>query len=252
MTDVAMSDSRAAVSETFPSPSSSRRKTSVMGRWFTNHMKRYERAIRSRKKILFSNLSTETTPRILELGIGYGPNLRLLPPNVAVVGLDPDKEATPSALKAARRLEERGLQLEVKHGWAEAIPFPDGSFNAVVCTLTLCSVRDPAQVIREIQRVLSPGGKFIFIEHVHAKSGFLRFVQTLLSPFLRPLLNNCHLNRDTESVIREYGVDFETIRVDNFTVELASLGWFIKSQIGGVATKKKCRAMIVQQGRHVF
>jgi ubiquinone/menaquinone biosynthesis C-methylase UbiE len=111
-------------------------------------------------------------PVIVELGIGTYPNApfyaRAAPQRIDVVGVDPNEAMEPYAKRAAASagLAERGHSLRVVSGVGEALPLADGSADAVVCTLTLCSVRDPVAAVAEVRRVLRPGGIFLFIEHV--------------------------------------------------------------------------------------
>lgn len=77
--------------------------------------------------------------------------------------------STPSLLLGWYR--DRGLELTLVKGGAESLPIADSSFDAVVSTLVLCSVADPAQVLREVHRVLRPGGRYCFIEHVRGLAG---------------------------------------------------------------------------------
>src|SRR5262249_24588779 len=89
---------------------------------------------------------------------------------------------------------------------AENLPFPDGEFDCVVSTLVLCSVDDPERSIAEIKRVLKPGGKFVFLEHVLAEDdpGRLRW-QRRIEPIWKRVTGNCHMTRDTLGMIERAG-----------------------------------------------
>jgi SAM-dependent methyltransferase len=88
-------------------------------------------------------------------------------------------------------------------GSGERLPFGDGEFDAVVCTLVLCSVADPVACVREMARVLRPGGRLLFVEHVRApEPGWTRTAQSLLDPLQVVLADGCHLSRDTLGVLR--------------------------------------------------
>lgn len=216
-------------------PPAAMRKAFALG--MAEGMADYELAVCDRKRELLGKLAH--SKRVLDVGIGTGPNLPYLRDVDVVVGLDPNEFMTPYAQKAAEQQRARGLQLEMKGGHAEKIPFPDSSFDAVISTLVLCSVVDPAQAISEIQRVLKPGGKFVFIEHVHAKSEPLRFVQTVLNPLQVLAADGCHLSRDTEKLIREHGAQFESVEIENFKVDSGAAGALISTQICGFAVKKQ-------------
>lgn len=101
----------------------------------------------------------------------------------------------------------------------------------------LCSVKDPRRAIDEIVRVLKPGGKFIFIEHVRARSLPLRIAQEVLNPFQIFLADGCHLTRDTASLVEERKNEFDNIHVENFTVDVGAGGSLISHQISGFACK---------------
>ncbi|BDG17332.1 class I SAM-dependent methyltransferase [Thermus brockianus] len=132
-----------------------------------------------RKKLLGS-----LAGKVLEIGPGTGVNLAYLPDGVHWIGLEPNPYLHPHLKRA---LSLRGLSGEVLLGQAEAIPLPEESVEAVVATLVLCSVADPRATLAEILRVLKPGGRLVFLEHVAAPPGSsLRRFQDLLSDIPHP------------------------------------------------------------------
>merc|ERR1712050_81306 len=90
------------------------------------------------------------------------------PEKLDILGIDPNDAMASYAQRSAEKagLVAKGHSVRTAHGVGEALPLADGCADAVVCTLTLCSVPDPAQTLREVVRVLRPGGKFLFLEHV--------------------------------------------------------------------------------------
>jgi ubiquinone/menaquinone biosynthesis C-methylase UbiE len=133
-------------------------------------------------------------------------------------------------LLARAKEEERSLALV--QGTAEALPFPDESLDAVLSTLVLCSVKDPDGVLGEVMRVLKPGGRFLFLEHVRASEGTpLLRVQKWLRPAWRRLGDGCTLDRDTEAHLGEAG--FRTLEVDRFSVPFP----LVSPHIAGIAWK---------------
>ena len=138
---------------------------------------------------------------VLEIGYGRGANLALYPAvRFALQGLDPSEPRDLSPVPATARLDFRGLV----RGTAETLPFPDGSFDAVVGTLVLCTVADPVRSLREVSRVLRPGGRFLFFEHVLGAPGtLLRLQHQLLSPVQEVVADGCHLNRATDEMLRD-------------------------------------------------
>lgn len=201
-------------------------------------MAEYELAVSERKRKLFENLNvSDGSLTALDVGIGTGPNLVYLPANTSCVGLDPNPFMFKYAEQKAAGLATRGLGLKLLRGDAESIPCDDASFDAVICTLTLCSVKSPERAISEILRVLKPGGTFLFIEHVSAReSPPLRAAQIVFNPLQILLADNCHLTRDTGKMIQDCG-GFESIEMEYFTVDLGLNGALISRQISGWAVK---------------
>jgi len=88
---------------------------------------------------------------------------------------------------------------------AEALPYPDASFDTVVATLVLCTVGDPHASLREVRRVLKPGGLLLVFEHVRLENPLLAGLQAALTPAWKHLAGGCHLDRDTLRLVREAG-----------------------------------------------
>ena len=114
-----------------------------------------------RKQALLSGLQGD----VLEIGPGAGPNLAYFPRGVRWTGLEPNPAMHPYLLEEAQRL---GMTIQLRDESADVINAPDDHFDAVVSTLVLCSVPDPHRTLQEIRRVLKPGARFVFIEHVAA------------------------------------------------------------------------------------
>lgn len=151
---------------------------------------------------------------VLEIGPGPGTNLPFYPTDVRWVGVEPNPYM---AAYVRERAGEAGIRAELRSGVAEALPVPAASADVVVATLVLCSVRDPAAALREVRRVLRPGGRFVFLEHVAAASGSWQHgVQRLVGPFWSVLADGCRPARDTEAAIRAAG--FEQLELRRFRV----------------------------------
>lgn len=150
---------------------------------------------------------------VLEVGAGNGLNLPHYPAGVTrVVALEPEPRLRGDAGTAARTAP---VPVEVVDGVAERIPAPDGSFDAAVACLTLCSVADQSRALAEVRRVLRPGGELRFFEHVRADSPRMRRVQRALDATVWPLLcGGCHTGRDTLAAITAAG--FTLGPVDRF------------------------------------
>jgi ubiquinone/menaquinone biosynthesis C-methylase UbiE len=137
--------------------------------------------------------------RVLELGAGTGANLDLYPDSVEeVVALEPD----PHMVKRLRdTVAESSHSASVSEAPAERLPFEDSSFDTAVSTLVFCTVPDPAAALKEVARVLKPGGRLLFIEHVRAEDpGLARWQDRLEKPW-RFVGDGCHCNRDTLATI---------------------------------------------------
>jgi ubiquinone/menaquinone biosynthesis C-methylase UbiE len=145
-----------------------------------------------------AGLLTEARGRTVELGAGTGANLGLYPAGVGLVLTEPDPHM---AKRLRAKLAASGGKEEVLEAPAERLPLPDASTDTVVATLVLCTVPDPAAALREAARVLKPGGKLLFIEHVRAEDpGLARWQDRLERPW-RFLGDGCHCNRDTVATI---------------------------------------------------
>jgi ubiquinone/menaquinone biosynthesis C-methylase UbiE len=188
---------------------------------------RYERFMRSRKARLLRDAG-EGGGTVLEIGAGTGVNIEYLPRDIGrYIAVEPNPFMHRHLRRAAR---DRGVQLDLRAEPFEAADIEDFSVDAVVCTLVLCSVADPAAVVRRIQRILRPGGKFIFIEHVAAPRGTgLRRIQLAIRPVWRVLGDGCHPDRETEHTISEAG--FEGLSLERFRANLP----VVSPHIAGVA-----------------
>ncbi len=154
---------------------------------------------------LRGQLFGELPGRVLDLGAGVGYSFRSLQKADRVVALEPD----PSMLRRARaRAESRPVELVLGDGMR--LPFRDGSFDAVAAALVLCTVPDLATVLAEVRRVLVPGGRLAFLEHVRLP-GWKGRLQDLATPAWRRLVVGCHLNRGTGEAIREAGFAIERL-----------------------------------------
>ena len=137
--------------------------------WFFTAMAGYINHIaRSAKHEAFAGISAST---VVEIGAGTGANIQYLPAGTRLYAIEP-------SLRMHERLRRRcaaaGVDVTIVATGAEAIPLPDASVDEVICSLVLCTVSDPAQVLAEVRRVLRPGGRFRFVEHVADHRGGVR------------------------------------------------------------------------------
>jgi ubiquinone/menaquinone biosynthesis C-methylase UbiE len=162
--------------------------------------------------------------RVLEIGIGAGHNLAFYDPAKveSVVGIDPSPELRALA-DAAPRAE--GLRVEIAAGAGEALPYPDASFDTIVCTYTLCSVAAVGRVLAEARRVLKPGGSYLFCEHGLAPDQDVARWQKRLDPLWKRLAGNCHLSRPVGETIAANGFVIEDIETMYLPKTPRFAGW---------------------------
>ncbi|GAA0929896.1 class I SAM-dependent methyltransferase [Kribbella koreensis] len=136
------------------------------------------------------------TGQVLEIGAGKGANLPLLPPAIDWIGLEPNPRARRTLTQAVAAAPGTGAR-RVLDAHAESIPLPSASIDVVLSTAVLCSVDNVSAVLAEIGRVLRPGGRFVFLEHVAAPPGSaLRRVQRMIAPISRVVDRGCDPGRD--------------------------------------------------------
>lgn len=173
-------------------------------------------------------LLTQATGDVLEIGAGDGGNLTLYPPEIRLTLLEPNPYLR-GYLEQACAAHRRGCA--VVDGVGEALPFPDASFDTVVTTHVLCSVHDQARVLGEVRRVLRPGGRFLFMEHVAAHPGTRTYrLQRTINPLWKTVGDGCHLTRDTGATIRAAG--FDRVEISAFEGSLPSV---VSPHVSGVA-----------------
>lgn len=155
---------------------------------------------------------SKASGRTIDIGSGTGANLELYPPQVTeLVFAEPD----PHMLKQLRaKVGEAGVDAEVVAAPGEALPFEDSSFDTAAFTLVLCTVPNPEAALAEAARILKPGGKLLFVEHVRAESpGLARWQDRLEKPW-RFLADGCHCNRDTVATIEASPLKVEWVEQD--------------------------------------
>lgn len=152
------------------------------------------------------------TGRVLEIGAGTGANFPYYRGGAEVIAAEPD----PYMLeKAKKRAHETGNRIELRQASAEELPFEDDSFDVVIGTLVLCSVRSPKQALSEIRRVLKRGGEFRSYEHVRYRNPVGAFFQDLVQPLWSWFGAGCHPNRDTLRSIKAAGFEIVQAEVKN-------------------------------------
>ncbi|KAL1524550.1 hypothetical protein AB1Y20_019442 [Prymnesium parvum] len=202
-------------SKQFDAPRNAHRDESF-AKMMASGMRQYEQAVAPTKARLFRRL-LDKVPRsdafIVELGMGTFPNApyyanapsKAGPRRLDILGIDPNDAMNEYAERAANAagLAALGHSVRTAHGVGEALPLADGCADAVVCTLTLCSVVDVKRTLQEVRRVLKPNGTFLFLEHVLSETDpSLAKQQVLLTPLQVVSADGCHLDRRTLQQIR--------------------------------------------------
>lgn len=142
---------------------------------------------------------------VLEVGAGTGANLPHYRSSTRLVASEPDPAMR---RRMAAKLSQARVPVELADAAAEALPFDDASFDAVVFTCALCTVADLDRALAEARRVLRPDGRLVVLEHVRGK-GRLADWQDRISPLWSRLMAGCHPNRDTAAAIQWAGFIFE-------------------------------------------
>lgn len=185
--------------------------------------------------------------KVLEIGPGAGASLAYYPNNIHWIGIEPNPFMHSYLEQEA---QQQGLShIELRLGSAEDLPIESESINTVVSTYVLCSVTDLSRSLQEIKRILKPGGKFVFIEHVGGECGtWTRRVQDGINPVWKTLFDNCHLNRAPWKILEQIGL--ETVNYYEFKLAIP----LVSPHIAGIVRKKTVamkqsdsRSLIVNQ-----
>ena len=154
------------------------------------------------------DLLAEAAGATIEIGAGTGLNLAHYPPAVTrLVLIEPDPYMRE---RLRRRVSRLGSKAEILDATAGRLPFPDASFDTAVVTFALCSVPDEQAALSEITRVLVPGGRLLFLEHVRSADPRVAARQDKM-PFPYPVVG-CHPNRDTLAEIKASSLAVESVR----------------------------------------
>jgi ubiquinone/menaquinone biosynthesis C-methylase UbiE len=183
-------------------------------RYWDRSARTYDRQMAFAERRLFADtrawLCGQATGETLEVAIGTGLNLPFYPAAVRLTGVE---WSGLMLAGARRRAHDLGLNVDLLQGDAQALSFPDGRFDTVVCTFALCSISDDRAALAEMARVLRPGGLLLLADHVVASSWPLRLLQALMDAVSVPLYDE-HYRRRPLPLVRALGFDIE--RHDRF------------------------------------
>jgi ubiquinone/menaquinone biosynthesis C-methylase UbiE len=167
---------------------------------------------------------------VLEVGAGTGANLSCYGP--AVVSLTVTEPVVPMMRRLERRVSDRGATAKVLRAPAEDLPFDNDTFDVAVSTLVLCGVDDQPRALRELRRVLRPGGRLLFLEHVRSDDPALARLQDRLN-WLNRIVVRCDCNRPTLTTIKQAGFTVASLE----RTALPKAPKYVGLAILGVATK---------------
>jgi len=178
-------------------------------RLYEKEAPKYDRQMRFFEWLLFGSgrewVCSQAEGEVLEIAVGTGRNLPYYPDGVRLSGV----ELSPAMLEIARtRAREVGREIDLRVGDAQALEFPDESFDSVVCTLSLCTIPDDRAAVAEVRRVLRPGGRFLLLEHVRSPLLPIRTAERLLEPLM--------LRFEADHLTRE---PLEHLRAEGFAIE---------------------------------
>src|SRR6266542_432639 len=183
--------------------------TARLRRYWDKHAPRYDQQMQFFDRKLFGNsrawICRQASGQVLEVAIGTGLNLDFYPDDIRLTGVD----LSPAMLERARdRAGTLGRDVDLQEGDAQALSFPDNSFDTVVCTFSLCAIPDDRQAVAEMRRVLRPGGRLLLADHIAGSAWPTRAVQWLLELVTIPLGGE-HFRRRPLEHVRALGFQVE-------------------------------------------
>ncbi|MCB0828142.1 MAG: class I SAM-dependent methyltransferase [Solirubrobacterales bacterium] len=165
-----------------------------------------------------ANLIAGANGTVVELGAGTGHNLSHYPDDAELILTEPHE---PMARRLEQHVARSGREATVLRAPAEDLPLPDNCADTVVSTLVLCTVGDLDASLAEARRVLKPGGRLLFLEHVAAEPGSrLDRWQRKAHGFWHGFACGCHTNRETEAAIRRSGLRIDELVNDRLEFEV--------------------------------
>ena len=163
----------------------------------------YDKQMRFYDRLLADSrpwVCAQATGHTLEVAIGTGLNLPFYPPGVELTGSD----LSPGMLGIAQtRARQLGRVVDLREADAQALPFPDASFDTVVCTFSLCAIPDERRAVSEMTRVLRPGGLLLLADHIAGATWPVRAIQRMIDLVTVPLQGEHYLRRPLRQVQAE-------------------------------------------------
>jgi ubiquinone/menaquinone biosynthesis C-methylase UbiE len=196
--------------------------TSRVREHYEKEAPRYDRTMGFFERLLFRDarrwVCSQASGDVLEIAVGTGLNLPYYPHGLKITGI----ELSPAMLdRAMGRAADLGREADLRVGDATALEFADDSFDTVISTFSLCTIPDARAAVGEARRVLRPGGRFVFAEHVRSPVASVRFGQRLLNPFFVRFLAD-HLLREPLDHLNAH--DFTVEQVERYSGGIVERG----------------------------
>ncbi|MFO7952480.1 MAG: class I SAM-dependent methyltransferase [Bacillota bacterium] len=161
-------------------------------------------------------------PRILDAGAGTGFNIPYYQPGWRIVALDKSELFLE---RARRRALGKNVEIEFVLGDVQELPYEEAAFDSAISTFLLCQLNHPRKALKELHRVLKPGGQLLLLEHVRSQGGWGRLMDSLSTPIYR--VCGDHIARDPVLLVKECG--FRIIKKENLLMDVVK---FIKIEKG--------------------
>src|SRR5437588_6087461 len=191
-------------------PGNDRKRGTTAHRLFAAYYERvsHSRAERNFMEPLRKEIAGQASGVVLEVGAGNGLNFAFYDPGQVerVEAIEPD---TAMLRYARERIATAEVPITLTQAPVEVLPFADETFDSAMATLVFCSVSDPAGGLREIWRILKPGGKLLLLEHVRSQGTIAGLIQDIHVPVTTRVAGNCLWNRNTERAVAAAGFELE-------------------------------------------
>jgi ubiquinone/menaquinone biosynthesis C-methylase UbiE len=146
-------------------------------------------------------------PKVLEVGVGTGKNMAFYPQGLHITAID----LTPGMMEKARKhAAELHSDVDLRLGDVQTLDFPDDSFDAAVASFVFCSVPDPVLGLREIMRVVKPGGQVLILEHVRSAKHLVGLLMDAVNPMVVRMMG-ANINRRTVQNVQKSGLTLEKV-----------------------------------------
>ncbi len=182
----------------------------LFAKFYDGFMHSFEKRLYKKRNHLLSNLEGQ----VLGVGEGTGINFQFYPDGITVHAVEPSKPMMDKAvIKAEGKPNIKFYNKSINDAELNQ-HFKEQSIDAIICTLVLCTIPDPAKALENFKRWLKPNGKLIIMEHIHASKTVNKKMQNFINPVWKVFGEGCHLNRNTDVLIKEVG--FEPIEEEYF------------------------------------